>query len=134
MLALQAGLLYFVAVFAVGFVLGVLRTFALVPWVGSTPAVMIELPVILGVAWWISARILRRMPLKPSRASIMGATAFALLMLGEFSLSMLLFGRDLGGHLALYRDASQLLGLAGQVVFALFPFVQSVRGRTSATN
>jgi hypothetical protein len=47
-----------------------------------------------------------------------------LLMLAEVALSIALFGRTLADHLALYADADHQLGLAGQIAFALIPWVQ----------
>jgi hypothetical protein len=54
----------------------------------------------------------------------MGTTAFVLLMAGELSISLLLAGRSAAEHLQLYWEASHMLGLAGQVAFALFPVLQ----------
>lgn len=129
--ALRAGCTYFAGAFAVGFLLGVLRTLVLVPRIGETAAVLIELPIILGVSWLICGRILRRSPLSAGEAVVMGASAFALLMIAELSMSMLLANRTFTAHLALYSDVAHLLGLAGQIAFALFPVVQTMR-RTSA--
>lgn len=61
MRALKAGAIYFVAVFTLGFCLGVLRTLVLVPRLGETLAVLAELPVILAASWLIG--MLRRMRL-----------------------------------------------------------------------
>jgi hypothetical protein len=122
---LRAGVAYWLAVFAAGFALGVARTLFVVPHVGPLVAVAIELPIILSIAWWICARILRWAALDRRGAIAMGAVAFLLLMLAELTLSVQLFGRTVTGHLALYADPAHLLGLAGQVAFALFPWLQS---------
>ena len=45
--ALFAAIAYFAATFALGFVLGAVRTLALEPRIGALPAVSIELPIIL---------------------------------------------------------------------------------------
>jgi hypothetical protein len=124
---LKAGGVYFLAVFAFGFVLGVLRTLFVAPRVGVLTAVVVELPIILSIAWWVCTRLLRRSPLTQAGAVVMGATAFVLLMLAEAALSIGLFGRTLRDHLAIYADVKQLLGLAGQIAFAAFPWVQTRR-------
>lgn len=121
------GTVYPVAVFAAGFVLGVVRTLVLVPLLGAVAAVLVELPVILTIAWLACARILRRWPLSPSAAAGTGAMAFSLLMLAEASLSNLLAGRSLSEHLALYAQLPHQLGLAGQSAFAVFPWLQARR-------
>jgi hypothetical protein len=126
--ALRAGVAYFLAVFATGFVLGVLRTLFVAPHVGVLAAVAIELPIVLAVAWWVSARLRRGSSLTLRDAGLMGGTAFLLLMLAEVSLSIALFGRTIAEHFSLYADADHQLGLAGQVVFALIPWLQARLG------
>ena len=127
---LFTGTAYVVAVFAAGFVLGVLRTLVLIPLLGELAAVLVELPVILTIAWLICTRILRRWPLLPPAAAAMGAIAFLLLMLAETSLSTLFAGRSLAEHLALYSQLPHQVGLAGQLAFALFPWIQARRSQT----
>jgi hypothetical protein len=46
-------------------------------------------------------------------------------MLAELLLDFLLAGRSVQDHFALYAQPAHMLGLAGQVVFALLPFIQS---------
>jgi len=121
--SMAGGGAYFGAVFLIGFVLGVVRLLVLVPLAGETLAVVVELPIILGFAWFACRWLIRAMGVPgsfPDRL-VMGAVAFALLMLGEVAISVFLGGRDLAGHFALYRQAPHLLGLAGQIAFALFP-------------
>jgi len=122
--ALRSGVVYFLAVFAAGFVLGVLRTLFVAPHIGVLAAVAVELPIVLAVAWWVSARLQRGSSLTLCDAGLMGGTAFVLLMLAEASLSIALFGRTIAEHLSLYADADHRLGLAGQIAFALIPTVQ----------
>lgn len=112
---------YFGAVFALGFVLGVVRTLMLLPMVGPTVAVAIELPLMLGASWWMAGRLRRRWPLAPTAALAMGGIAFVLLMTAEAAIS-LASGRSLVQHLALYAEPAHQLGLAGQLAFALFPW------------
>ncbi len=119
------GTAYVAAVFAAGFVLGVLRTLVLVPLLGELAAVLVELPLILTIAWLVCTRILRRWPLSPPSALGMGAIAFLLLMGAEAGLSTLLAGRSLAEHLALYSQVAHQVGLGGQLAFALFPWIQA---------
>lgn len=123
-LALAVG--YFAAVFALGFVLGVVRTLALEPLLGRLLAVALELPLMLAWAWWVSRWLLRRHPgLSPGRAAAMGAVALLCLLAAEAGLSLVLGGRSLAGHLALYREPAHALGLAGQLLFAAWPWLQA---------
>ena len=126
---LLTGIAYAAAVFSAGFMLGVLRTLVLVPLLGELAAVLVELPVILTIAWLVCARILRRWPLLPPSAVGMGAIAFLLLMGAETSLSTLQAGRSLAEHLALYAQFPHQVGLAGQLAFAVFPWMQARRSQ-----
>lgn len=49
---LFTGIAYVTAVFAAGFILGVLRTLILIPLLGELTAVLIELPVKLRLPGW----------------------------------------------------------------------------------
>lgn len=47
-----------------------------------------------------------------------------LLLAAECGLDVALNGRDLADHFARYQQPAALLGLAGQVLFALFPLLR----------
>jgi hypothetical protein len=124
--SLLAGLAYFACVFSAGCVLGMIRVLLLVPAVGETAAVVMELPVILGWSWMVCGWLLRSLavPSVPGCRIVMGLTAFVLLMLAELGLSVLLGGSSVGGWFAQYRQVPGLVGLLGQVAFALFPLLR----------
>ena len=119
---LRHALVYLAAIFALGFVLGTVRTLWLAPAVGPLAAVALELPVMLGASWWLARRMAARRPL-PSRGAALaaGGIAFALLMLAELSLGMALFGQSANEWLAALATPPGMLGLAGQALFALMP-------------
>ena len=124
--ALKAGMLYFAFVFAVGFLLGIVRTLLLAPRIGELPAVIVELPVILACSWLICRRLIGRFRISPDPGSgmVMGSVALALLLGAEAALSILVLDNSLDGYLGSFRTAHGLAGLAGQVVFGLIPVVQ----------
>ncbi len=124
--ALKSGCVYFVLVFVVGFALGTVRVRLLAPLLGEMLAVSIELPIILLVSWLICRALIERfaVPATLTARASMGATALALLLGAEVLLSVLLLGRSVTEHLELYQSAEGLTGLAGQIVFALFPGIQ----------
>jgi hypothetical protein len=126
----KAGSAYFALVFGIGFILGTIRVLVVAPRLGDLVAVLIELPIILTAAWIICDRVSARF-LVPDRwrsRFVMGGIAFALLMVAELGLSVLLFGNSIGEHLGAYRSSHGALGLTGQLIFALFPLVQLSRG------
>ena len=57
---------------------------------------------------------------------LMGGVAFVLLMVAELGVSIFAFNRSFAAHLAVYATTPALLGLVGQVAFALFPAFQLV--------
>lgn len=130
--AFRAGLAYFAIVFAAGFALGTLRVTVLVPQLGETSAVALELPLMLAVSWlacrWLLGAF--RLPARRAPRAAMGAVGFALLMAAEFGLGLVV-GRGPAVQLAGWREPAGALGLAAQVAFGLFPILQAGPGRRS---
>jgi hypothetical protein len=123
--AVKSAIIYFVSVFAAGFILGTIRTLIVIPRTGELTAVALELPLMIAIAWFTCGWVLRRWPV-PARLvprMIMSGVAFALLMLGELGVSMLLAGRSVAQHLMLFQQWPTQLGLLGQLPFVLFPVV-----------
>ena len=124
MRTVRLAVLYFAAVFAAGFILGTIRTLVLAPTIGTTPAVLAELPVILAIAWIVCGWLLRDQSRDAADALAMGVIAFMLLIIAEAGLSVALFDRTLAEYFASFAQPHGLLGLAGQLVFATFPYVR----------
>jgi hypothetical protein len=124
--AALAGCLYFALVFAAGVALGVPRALVLAPRTGPLAAVLLELPLILAVAWLVCGRLLARLavPGDPAARALMGGLAFALLIGAELLLA-LASGGTAAGFLAGLATPAGLLGLAGQAAFALLPLARA---------
>ena len=120
---LAPALAYTLTVFALGFVLGTLRVLIVAPRFGPTPAVLLELPIMLAASFLIARWAVRRwhVPAQTGPRALMGVLAFALLMLCELAVSLTLFGNSLSEHLAGYTQARAWPGLAAQAVFAAMP-------------
>lgn len=126
---LARALAYWAGVFAAGAVLGTARTLLLAPAVGVLTATALELPVMLGASWWWAGRIMARAPIAGRAAALrVGALAFALLMVSEAALAVLI-GAGLSGWAAGLATPPGTLGLAGQVGFALCPWLRASRSR-----
>ena len=125
----KAGAAYFAIMFGIGFALGTFRVLVVLARLGESGAVLLELPVMLSLSWVVCARLVRRFAVLPASIDriMMGLVAFALLMLGEIGVSVLAFGRTLAEHFGNYREFAQQVGLAAQIVFALFPLVQALK-------
>jgi hypothetical protein len=118
-----AGVAYFAMAFAAGFLLGTLRVFLIVPHTGELTAVALELPIMLAVSAFAAGVSIRwfRVPPQAADRLMMGVVGFVLLQVAEIALGLVGFGRSFQDQLAALCSASGLLGLAGQVAFALFP-------------
>lgn len=125
---LSAAFAYFALVFALGFVLGAVRTLFVhdAPGQGRLIGVLIELPVMLAASWYLCASVIRRLEVAatPGARSLMGGFALGFLLLAELMVGTLLFGRSAAQHFALYREPSYALGLLAQIAFGLMPLVQ----------
>ena len=119
---LRAAIAYWAVVFALGFVLGTLRVVWLSPLVGLVPATLIELPVMVAASWWASGWLVRRYGLTDQGAAFaVGGLAFALLMAAECAVATGMMEQTPAQWLAGLRQPHALLGLAGQVLFAVMP-------------
>ncbi len=128
---ITAALRYFATILALSFLLGTVRTLWLTPWIGATPAVLLELPVMLLASWLLAARIVRRARLGQSAALAMGLLAFLLLMTAEAVLAIIVANQSLGDWIADLARMPGGIGLAGQIAFGLFPWLAAIRLRPS---
>ena len=120
----KTGAIYFALIFGLGFVLGTLRVLWLVPIIGETFAVLAEQPTMLTASWLAARWLVRRYGLAGLRAkAVMGVTAFALLMLAEVTLASALFGQVPAEWLKSLFAMPGIIGLTGQILFALLPFL-----------
>lgn len=124
--AVLAGLAYVAVVFAVAFAIGALRVLVLAPRLGETLAVLVEVPVVLAVSWWSCGVIVRRFAVATGlrHRLVMGALAFIVLQAVEAMLALTAFGRSGAEYLAAFATPAGLIGLAGQIAFALIPLVR----------
>jgi hypothetical protein len=124
--AAVAGLAYVGVIFALGFALGTVRVLVLLPAIGETLAVFLELPVMLAACWVVAGFLTRRF-IKPgngSMALVMGAVAFALLMVAELVVAVSVYDRTPSEQVAHWLTIAGAVGLSGQIAFAIFPWIQ----------
>jgi hypothetical protein len=128
--AIAAGALYFLLIFMLGMALGTVRILLLEPRFGAVGSVLVELPLMLVASWLLCGRLIRYLavPVAVSSRLAMGATAFLLLMAAELGLDLFAMGGTAVGHFANYRGGAPLIGLLGQIAFALFPLFRAMIG------
>ena len=123
--AIGAGAAYAAMVFAFAFVTGAIRTIIVSQNLGVTPLIgaAVELPIILFFAWRVCDSIMRWMRVSPDLGVrlLTCATALIVILGAEYGLSAFVLGRSLPDFLATYSQPEALLGLAGQMIFAVFP-------------
>ncbi|HSG23779.1 MAG TPA: hypothetical protein VLA64_12570 [Azonexus sp.] len=120
----SATIVYWAVVFALGFVLGTIRVTWVIPLVGPLAATIIELPIILAASWFAAGWLVRRFRIvSAGKALAVGALAFAILMAAECALAVTLMGQSPAQWLTGLATPHALLGLAGQAVFALMPWL-----------
>jgi hypothetical protein len=126
--ATTAGALYAIIDFVIGFILGSIRVLLLAPRLGETSAVIVEAPIMVAASWFVCRWCVDWLNVRrtvPARSS-MGSVGFLVLMSAEVGLGAV-FGRSLVDQLATYGSLSGAIGLAAQVIFALFPVMQGWR-------
>jgi hypothetical protein len=121
MIAAYAGLLYFLAIFAFAFAMGVMRELVVAPRIGSTAAVLVEVPILLMASMFVARRLLRTRSLTLGQRAVMGMTAFTLTMASEAALSVILRGQSVADWAGTLATPLGLVGLLGQVIFATLP-------------
>ena len=120
-----AGALYAIIVFLIGFILGTIRVLLVAPRLGETTAVILEAPMMLAASWFVCRWCVDRLDVRrtvPARL-LMGLVAFLVLMSAEVDLGVVL-DRSIIDQLAMHKSASGAIGLAAQVIFAIFPVLQ----------
>jgi hypothetical protein len=118
-----AAIAYWALILALGFVLGTVRVLWLAPLVGALPATALELPLMLAASWWVAGWLMRRFAIASSgEALAMGVMAFALLLASECLLAVAISGQTAAAWITGLSEPHALLGLGGQLVFALMPW------------
>ncbi len=125
--ALQAGLVFFVLLFGLGFLLGSLRLLLVQHGFGRNLLVLIELPIMLAYAWWVTGWAVRRFAVPTARGArlIMGGVMFTLLRLSEMLLGAMLMGISTSAQLALIFTPMGALEISAQIACALFPLLHA---------
>ena len=126
---LASAAVYFGLVFAAAFALGALRVTVVVPRLGTLMAVLIEVPIVLGISWIVCRHVVRlfNVPGEWRPRLAMGILAFMLLMIAEPAIAIFGFGRSLTQYFGEFRTTAGLIGLLGQIAFALIPVGQVFR-------
>jgi len=132
----EAGCLYALTVFVIGFALGAIRVLLLVPRLGETAAVSLETPFMLAASWNLSRWSAKEHDVltDTTDALLMGAIALVVLTLAELGTAVLLFRRTVLEYFIGFGSVPGAIGLAGQLCFASFPFLQGHCNRIESSS
>jgi hypothetical protein len=121
--AIKAGVIYFLIVFAVGWVLGPIRELWAVPRFGRTAAISVE-AVIMLIAMIVAARwVIRRFSVPQTFGSTirMGLVALAILIPAEIAGVLWVRGLSLPEYVASFVTTSGVVSLLIFLLFAAMP-------------
>jgi len=123
-------------VFVIGFALGAIRVLLLVPRLGETAAVSLETPFMLAASWNLSRWSAKEHDVltDTTDALLMGAIALVVLTLAELGTAVLLFRRTVLEYFVGFGSVPGAIGLAGQLCFASFPFLQGHCNRIESSS
>ena len=123
MQVLKSGALYFALVFAVGFVLGAIRTLWLVPRVGARRAELTEMPVMLVVTILAARWTVLHLSLPPTWSARlgMGCVALVLMLVAEFGFVLRFRRLSIREYFATRDPLSGAVYYLLLVVFAIMP-------------
>ncbi|MGB8857337.1 MAG: hypothetical protein WCC58_11800 [Burkholderiales bacterium] len=122
-------------VFAVGFVLGVIRTLWMVPGLGARTAELIEIPFMLAAVFIIARWLVQRhVQSALSRWLVVGLLALAFMLATEFTLVLALRGLTINEYFASRDPVSGTAYSLSLLLFACAPFFISLWRQAAGEN
>lgn len=114
---------YFLMLFALGFVLGTIRVLLVVPKIGVLSATLIEVPLMLIAAFFMCRWTIGRWLVPPTLSARSAMALWFLMMLAIFEtlVGVAMFGRTLAGTWSGLATPAGLIGLVAQSIAALLP-------------
>jgi hypothetical protein len=128
----KAGVIYFLLVFALGWVLGPIRELWAVPRFGRMPSVLLEAVIMFG-AMFVSARwVMRRFNVHQTLATTIaiGLVALGILLPAEIAGVLWVRGLSLQEYLASLTHAPGLISLLMFSLFAAMPTLVMLSSRS----
>jgi hypothetical protein len=124
---------YFLAVFAIGVVLGVVRTLWLAPVLGERAAELLELPLMIAASWLVARSLTRGAwrDLGVAGAAAAGAVALALLVGAELGVVVLARGQSIAEYAASRDPVSGVAYIVALLAYAAMPALARERGARS---
>ena len=126
---IATALTYYSIIFAFAFGLGVARGLLIAPLIGETAAVLIEILIALLASRMVARRLIHNRQFSLAQLLIVGAIAFGLTIVSEAALAGVIRHQSLDQWANSLTSSLGLVGLAGQIGFALMPTLTSIKIR-----
>jgi hypothetical protein len=129
MQTLKAGTIYFLLVFAVGWVLGPIRELWLVPHLGQTMGWLLEAPLMVIAMIVAAGWVLRRLnvPYTLNARLAVGLVALGILLVAELAGVRWVRGISIQEYLAGYVTPSSLISILLFLLFAAMPSLKDAQ-------
>lgn len=121
-----AGAAYFAILFGAGTAFGLARVLFVSPHLGTLGGVLVELPVMMALAWVVCGWLADHLQVGPRLAYrvAMGGTAFVLFIAVEVALSLVLGGRLTEVSMNSADAWAPAVGFAAQAAACAFPLIR----------
>jgi hypothetical protein len=123
MRTLNASVIYFILVFAVGWVLGPIREFWVVPHLGPIVGTLFEVPLMLAAMIAAASLVIRlfEIPYRLGTRFAIGLFAFGILLIAETAGVVWVRGMSIHDYFVRIRTIPGLISLPLFVLFAVMP-------------
>lgn len=125
---ISSSVIYFIIVFGLGFILGIIRISLILPYLGERFSELLEAPIML-IAIFIAARFTIRnfgRSLSSLSLLIVGCIALCLLLMIEFTVVLSIRGNSLSDYLYSRDPVSGTVYVISLGIFAIMPLVLSI--------
>ena len=112
---------YFAAVFSIGFVLGIARTLSVAPRLGERVAELVELPVMVAASFLVARALMSRVDAGIRDAALVGLAALALLVCAELAVVAFVRAQTFADYVASRDPVSGSAYVLALVLFAAMP-------------
>jgi hypothetical protein len=120
---IKRGACYFLILFGVGFVLGMIRVPLLVPLLGERTAELVEAPFMLAAIYLASAYLVKKYPAAASLEYLLsGLVALGLLVAAEVAVVLLIRDNTMGEYIDGRDPVAGAVYLLLLLIFSLMPW------------
>lgn len=123
MARIKAPFFYFLMVYLAGFALGTVREFFVIPYIGVTAALWVEVPIMAVISFFAVRFIIERAPEVKADGDrlFVGCSAFIMLLIAEEAMTRILRGISVFTLWADFKPLAAIANILGLALFMLMP-------------